>query len=239
MGGNEPCHCGSGKHYRDCHGGLDAAAEKVAFVVAGTQKGGTTALASYLFQHPEIGLPRDKEAHFFDKEHIFASGRGRLRGLPRQLQSGCAQSAARRRDADLHVLGIGAATHPRLQPGDEADHAAAQPGDARLFALEHGARAPERSAAVRAGDPGRAGAMPRSAPVSAPEVLVHRPRPVQPADSPDLAPFSGRADAYPEKRRAAALAAGGAGAYHRLPRRRALSAGTAAQRACPALRSRR
>ncbi|HEY7944924.1 MAG TPA: sulfotransferase domain-containing protein [Casimicrobiaceae bacterium] len=73
MGGNEPCHCGSGKHYRDCHGGLDAAAEKVAFVVAGTQKGGTTALASYLFQHPEIGLPRDKEAHFFDKEHNFAS----------------------------------------------------------------------------------------------------------------------------------------------------------------------
>ncbi|MGH8713851.1 MAG: sulfotransferase domain-containing protein [Casimicrobiaceae bacterium] len=78
--GNEPCSCGSGRRYIECHGGPGAAAAKVSFVIAGTQKGGTTALASYLYQHPEIGLPRDKEAHFFDKEHNFASGKGDYAG---------------------------------------------------------------------------------------------------------------------------------------------------------------
>lgn len=36
------------------------------FVIGGTQKGGTTALAHFLNQHPEICLPTQKEAHFFD-----------------------------------------------------------------------------------------------------------------------------------------------------------------------------
>lgn len=39
---------------------------KVDFIVAGTQKGGTTALDVYLRGHPEIALPSDKELHFFD-----------------------------------------------------------------------------------------------------------------------------------------------------------------------------
>ncbi len=39
---------------------------RVDFLVAGTQKGGTTALAHFLNQHPEICLPIQKEAHFFD-----------------------------------------------------------------------------------------------------------------------------------------------------------------------------
>lgn len=38
----------------------------VRFLVGGVQKGGTTALAHYLAQHPGIALPRDKEAHVFD-----------------------------------------------------------------------------------------------------------------------------------------------------------------------------
>lgn len=71
VGRNEPCPCGSGKRYKDCHGSL-AAPHKVAFVIAGTQKGGTTALASYLYEHAEIGMPGVKEVHFFDKEENFA-----------------------------------------------------------------------------------------------------------------------------------------------------------------------
>lgn len=43
----------------------------VDFVVAGTQKGGTTALASYLVEHPEVGMPTVKETHFFDTEAHF------------------------------------------------------------------------------------------------------------------------------------------------------------------------
>lgn len=39
---------------------------RVSFVVGGVQKGGTTALASFIAAHPEIALPRGKEAHLFD-----------------------------------------------------------------------------------------------------------------------------------------------------------------------------
>ena len=39
----------------------------VDFLIGGTQKGGTTALAHFLNQHPEICLPAGKEAHFFDR----------------------------------------------------------------------------------------------------------------------------------------------------------------------------
>ena len=48
--------------------------EKVNFLVVGTQKAGSTALDAYLRKHPEIGLPRVKELHYFNKpEHEFAS----------------------------------------------------------------------------------------------------------------------------------------------------------------------
>jgi hypothetical protein len=47
----------------------------VNFLVCGTQKGGTTALHTYLRGHPEICVPDIKEAHFFDKEEHFASRR--------------------------------------------------------------------------------------------------------------------------------------------------------------------
>jgi hypothetical protein len=51
----------------------------VGFVVAGTQKGGTTALASYLGEHPEICMPgtkaypKLKELHHFDNDERFAT----------------------------------------------------------------------------------------------------------------------------------------------------------------------
>src|SRR4051812_28315114 len=40
----------------------------VSFLVAGVQKGGTTALFDYLSELPELELPAVKEAHFFDDE---------------------------------------------------------------------------------------------------------------------------------------------------------------------------
>lgn len=42
---------------------------KIDFLVIGTQKSGTTALDKYLRLHPGIGMPEEKETHFFDK-HI-------------------------------------------------------------------------------------------------------------------------------------------------------------------------
>ncbi|HST29658.1 MAG TPA: sulfotransferase domain-containing protein [Chthoniobacterales bacterium] len=42
---------------------------QVDFVIGGTQKGGTSALDSFLRQHPEICMPTTrKELHFFDRE---------------------------------------------------------------------------------------------------------------------------------------------------------------------------
>lgn len=50
-----------------------AAPFPVGFVVAGTQKGGTTALATFLLEHPEIALSQSKEPHFFDTDEHFAA----------------------------------------------------------------------------------------------------------------------------------------------------------------------
>ena len=45
---------------------------QVDFVIGGTQKGGTSALDSFLRQHPQICMPETKkELHFFDKEENF------------------------------------------------------------------------------------------------------------------------------------------------------------------------
>ena len=42
----------------------------VQFLIAGTQKGGTTALADYLRQHQALFIPAVKELHFFDDESL-------------------------------------------------------------------------------------------------------------------------------------------------------------------------
>ena len=44
------------------------AEDRVAFIIAGVQKGGTTALFDYLGEAPEFSLSRVKEVHFFDDE---------------------------------------------------------------------------------------------------------------------------------------------------------------------------
>ncbi len=46
---------------------------QVNFLVAGTQKGGTSAIDQYLRQHPELSMARRKEVHFFDREWHFTS----------------------------------------------------------------------------------------------------------------------------------------------------------------------
>ena len=51
--------------------GATQAVTTVGCVVGGTQKGGTTALASYLFEHPEMCVPDAKEVHFFDSDWLF------------------------------------------------------------------------------------------------------------------------------------------------------------------------
>jgi hypothetical protein len=50
---------------------------KADFMVVGTQKGGTTALASFLHGHSEICLASEKEPHFFDLDFFFEGGQPR------------------------------------------------------------------------------------------------------------------------------------------------------------------
>lgn len=45
-------------------------AERVRFLVAGVQKGGTTALFSYLGEHPGVRMGEPKEVHYFDHDAI-------------------------------------------------------------------------------------------------------------------------------------------------------------------------
>jgi hypothetical protein len=47
----------------------------VSFVICGTQKGGTSALDSYLREHPQICMANRKEVHFFDNETFYAHGK--------------------------------------------------------------------------------------------------------------------------------------------------------------------
>lgn len=49
--------------------------KKVDFLIAGTQKGGTSALGHYLRDHPDICMPAKKEGHFFDRKKYPESGR--------------------------------------------------------------------------------------------------------------------------------------------------------------------
>lgn len=47
--------------------------ERIDFVIAGTQKGGTTALDVYLRRHPQVEMAKIKEPHFFDTEENFSA----------------------------------------------------------------------------------------------------------------------------------------------------------------------
>ena len=57
---------------REAHSNTEAVAPaKVAFLVAGAVKCGTTALDHFLRQHPGIAMPLEKEVHFFDVDMAF------------------------------------------------------------------------------------------------------------------------------------------------------------------------
>ncbi len=45
--------------------------KRVGFLICGAQKAGTSALASYLSEHPQVCMADAKELHFFDNEEIF------------------------------------------------------------------------------------------------------------------------------------------------------------------------
>jgi len=45
--------------------------QRVDFMICGTQKGGTTALDSYLRRHRNICMAREKECHYFDNDACF------------------------------------------------------------------------------------------------------------------------------------------------------------------------
>jgi hypothetical protein len=49
--------------------------KQVNFLICGTQKGGTSALDTYLREHPQICMADKKEVHFFDDEASFISNR--------------------------------------------------------------------------------------------------------------------------------------------------------------------
>lgn len=57
--------------YRENRAVEHEAERKVDFLIAGTQRGGTTTLVEYLMQHPQICIPTKKEMHFFDKERLW------------------------------------------------------------------------------------------------------------------------------------------------------------------------
>lgn len=44
----------------------------VEFIIGGTQKGGTTALAKFVSAHPGVFMARQKEVHFFNRDENFA-----------------------------------------------------------------------------------------------------------------------------------------------------------------------
>lgn len=64
---------------------------KVSFLIAGVQKGATTALRGYLRRHPDLWFPEAKELHFFDDEDLdwreppYAAYHEAFRGAPPAL----------------------------------------------------------------------------------------------------------------------------------------------------------
>src|SRR5436853_431450 len=74
---NMLCPCGSGKRFKHCHGQLTSDGPSTTatldFVIAGTQRGGTTVLDWYLREHAGVAMARWKELHFFDNEEHFCT----------------------------------------------------------------------------------------------------------------------------------------------------------------------
>lgn len=63
---------------------------KVNFLIGGTQKGGTTALDSYLRKHPSVSMAKQKEVHYFDNETHFRKVAVDHSLYHKSFESGCA-----------------------------------------------------------------------------------------------------------------------------------------------------
>ena len=94
---------------------------RVSFVIAGVQKGGTTALHENLRRHPALNMPERKECHYFNTDAYFASPgkgvgtyhamfprlrRGQIRGEATPAYLYCRAAPARMLDynPDLRVI---------------------------------------------------------------------------------------------------------------------------------------
>lgn len=45
---------------------------RIDFLIGGVQKGGTTALAEFVGQHPDVGFSNVKEPHYFDRDELWS-----------------------------------------------------------------------------------------------------------------------------------------------------------------------
>ena len=108
------------------------------FLIIGAAKAGTTSLYEHFRAHPEIFMPRLKEARFFSYD-----GRGNKVKFPVQtleeytdaFRGGDGREGHRRGDAALSHLPRGGGTHPRAPPRGAARRLAAQSGRPVLFDL--------------------------------------------------------------------------------------------------------
>ena len=79
--------------------------DKLAFIIADTQRGGTTSLDLYLPDHPRISMAATrKELHVFDPEEHFGTESVDYCRLSRPLPAQVPATAARRCHAEQRVL---------------------------------------------------------------------------------------------------------------------------------------
>ena len=90
------------------------------FLIIGAMKAGTTSLAAWLREHPEVFIPSEKELHFFDNPHRYEAGEAWYRA---QFAPGAGMTA------------IGEATPGYMAHPDVPDRMAKLLPDVRMIAI--------------------------------------------------------------------------------------------------------
>ncbi len=90
------------------------------FLIIGAMKAGTTSLAAWLREHPEVFIPSEKELHFFDNPHRYEAGEEWYRA---QFAAGAGKPA------------IGEATPGYMAHPDVPDRMAKLLPDVRMIAI--------------------------------------------------------------------------------------------------------
>jgi Sulfotransferase domain len=75
------------------------------FIIAGFQKGGTTALGALLDAHPNIVMASIKEAHFFDKKKNYSKGLQQYASQFQQLPQIAAANSSSKAIAETFITG--------------------------------------------------------------------------------------------------------------------------------------